>query len=198
VIREYFNSKADTWDETVTEKDTFKLQHMARRLGLAPCFTVLDVGTGTGVFLPYILGEIREAGRLVALDLADEMLLRAKAKSPAGDIEYLCADIMAIPLCDGIFDAVVCYSSFPHLQDKPKALAEIKRVLKISGRLFICHTSSRAEINQIHSQIPVVQNDLIPEAEEMKSMLFVAGFRQIEISEGSSSYLCFAVKPGLS
>ena len=195
MIRAYFNAKADTWDETIAERDTNRLRQMADRLPLQPGSTVLDVGTGTGVFLPFILEKIGSHGRIIALDVADQMLLKAKAKGFAGNVDYLCADIMDIPLGNEIFDAVVCYSSFPHFQDKPKALGEIYRVTRSGGYLFICHTSSRDAINEIHSSIPEVENDLIPDEDEMQIMLAKAGFIDIRIEDYRENYLCCARKP---
>ena len=194
MIRAYFNQRAAIWDEAIAEKDTARLKNMADRLHLKSGFTVLDVGTGTGVFLPFILEKIGSNSRIVALDVADEMLLRARAKGFNGNICYLCADIMDIPLDDAVFDAVICYSSFPHFQDKPKAFAEIYRVLKNGGRLSICHTSSRAQINEIHRSIEVVRHDTIPEKDEMLAMLSQAGFTEIQIDDESDSYLVSAVK----
>ena len=194
MIREYFNRQADTWDEAVAEKNTARLGRMAERLHLKPGFTVLDVGTGTGVLLPYILGEIGKYGRIVAIDIAEKMLLRARAKCFDENIDYLCTDVMAIPLGSDMFDAVVCYSSFPHFQDKPEALAEIYRVLKAGGRVSICHTSGRSVINDIHSQLPVVNNDIIPEADEMRLMMLSAGFTQIKIEDYEDSYLAAATR----
>ena len=62
MIRAYFNQRAAVWDETVAEKDTIKLERMAGRLNLGSGFTVLDVGTGTGVFLPFLLDRIGRNG----------------------------------------------------------------------------------------------------------------------------------------
>jgi len=195
MIRAYFNQKADTWDETIAEKDTTRLERMAGHLGLKPGFTVLDVGTGTGVFLPYLLSAIGKGGRVIAIDLADEMLLRGKSKGFDGNFDFLCADVMDVPVNNEIFDAVVCYSSFPHFQDKPKAFAEIYRVIKSGGRVSICHTRSRSEINEIHRQIPVVCNDTIPDRDEMQLMLSAAGFIDIKIEDNSDSYLATATRP---
>jgi len=195
VIRAYFNQMADTWDETISEKDITKLERMAQRLDLKPGSTVLDIGTGTGVFIPFLLNRIGKDGRLVALDIAEEMLKKAQAKGFNGDIKYLCADVTNIPLNDEIFDAVVCYSSFPHFHNKPKALNEIKRVTRRGGRLLICHTSSRAAINEIHRTIPAVQNDIIPDKSEMQEMLLTAGFVNIKVEDDSESYLATATKP---
>ncbi|MEA2085894.1 MAG: class I SAM-dependent methyltransferase [Chloroflexota bacterium] len=196
MIRAYFNQRAAIWDETAAEKDTTKLEQVAEHLNIEPGSTVLDVGTGTGVFVPFILSRIGKNGRLVCLDFAEEMLKRAQAKGFKGNIDYVCADIANSWLDAETFDAVVCYSSFPHFQDKPRALSEIYRVLKKGGRLFICHTSSRATINGVHRQIPEVQNDLIPPEDEVHQMLSEAGVTDINICDNSDSYLASARKPG--
>ena len=193
--RVYFNQRAAIWDETISERDTTKLERMARRLNIRPGATILDIGTGTGVFLPFLLNEVGKKGQIVALDFAEEMLGKAQAKGFNGNIAYLNADVTHIPLGEGIFDMVVCYSSFPHFQDKPRVLAEIKRVTKSGGELLICHTSSRARINQIHRQIPAVANDIVPDEGEMQIMLSMAGFTDIRLNDSGGSYLARARKP---
>ncbi len=195
MLREYFNGKADVWDRDVAEQDTGRLRRMVERLELKPGSVVLDVGTGTGIFLSYLLRSIGKKGKIVALDVAEGMLARARIKNIGGNIDCLQADIMEIPLRGGTFDSIVCYSSFPHFQDKQKALTEMRRVMKGGGRLFICHTSSRAEINKVHSQIPTVKNDILPDADEMRLLLSTTGFSGINVEEDSESYFASAVKP---
>ena len=195
MIRAYFNEKADVWDEAVAEKDSHKLEQMVQRFNLETGSAVLDVGTGTGVFLPYLLAIIGEKGRVVGLDVAERMLQQAYRKGFRGKVHYICGDIMTVPCGDGLFDAVVCYSSFPHFQDKPRAFREIYRVLKNGGRLLVCHTNSRTHINGIHSQLPVVSHDIIPDADEVREMLLDAGFTEIRIADEDDSYLASAMRP---
>jgi len=196
MIRTYFNQRAVVWDETSSETDMTRLELMVKRLNIKPGSTVLDVGSGTGVLIPFLLSRVGREGRLVALDFAEEMLDRARAKGFNG-VAYLHADVTSIPVGDEVFDVVVCYSSFPHFQDKLTALAEINRVTKGGGRLLICHTSSRAMINHFHRQIPAVAKDTIPDEPEMQLMLSVAGFTDIKIEDSSQSYLARARKPRL-
>jgi len=197
VIRTYFNQRATVWDETSSEKDTTKLERMAQRLNIEPGSTVLDVGSGTGVFIPFLLSRVGKKGRLVALDFAEEMLRQAQTKGFDGNIDYLHADVTSAPLLEGIFDVVVCYSSFPHFQDKSGTLSEVNRILKNGGKLFICHTSSRVRINEVHRQTPAVENDIIPDEGEMRIMLSMAGFTDIRIDDSNDSYLASAGKPNL-
>jgi len=194
VSKDFFNSRATTWDEKVAEKDVSKLEAMLARLDIKAGATVLDVGTGTGVFVPLLLKKIGREGKLVCLDFAEEMLKITRAKGFKGNISYLCADIENSHLADKSFDAVVCYSVFPHFRDKPKVLREINRLLKKEGQLFICHTSSRQAINEIHRSLPEVCDHLFPENEETHRMLSEAGFEDIRISDGEDDYLVSARK----
>jgi len=194
MTRSYFNSKADIWDEKIAEQDIDKLENMAKNLDIQPGCTVLDVGTGTGIFVPFLLNKVGNKGKLVCLDSAEKMLEKARKKNFIGDIEYICSDISNTQLGDEIFDAVVCYSSFPHFKNKANALKEIKRMLKKGGKLFICHTSSRSDINEIHQKIPELATDIIPEKREMWQLLSSAGFGQIDVRDEASSYLAKAEK----
>ncbi len=193
--KEFFNSRAATWDEKAAEKDTARLEAMAARLDIKAGATVLDVGTGTGVFTPFLLKKIGPEGKLVCLDFAEEMLKILMSKGFKGNISYICADIINSRLADKYFNAVVCYSVFPHFDDKVKAFKEIYRLLKEDGKLFICHTSSRQAINKIHKSIPEVCSHLFPENEDTHRMLSEAGFVDICIDEGKDYYLVSARRP---
>lgn len=194
--RDFFNSRAATWDEKVAEKDASRLKAMIARLDIEAGATVLDVGTGTGVFVPYLLKKIGREGKIVCLDFSENMLKIARAKGFTGNVQYLCADIENSRLPDKSFDTVVCYSVYPHFEDKPKAFKEIYRLLRKGGGLFICHTSSRQAINDIHRSTPEVCDHTFPENHETSRMLAGAGFEDISIEDGKEDYLVSARKSG--
>jgi len=196
MTRVFFNSQAAIWDDQCAEKDTAKLQSMANRLDIRSGDTVLDVGTGTGVFVPYLLKKIGQYGRMVCLDSAEEMLKLARAKQFKGRIQFICADIQSTPLPSSGFNAAVCYSTFPHLHDKTKALKEIFRLLKPGGRLFVAHTASRAVINTLHQNTPELTTDIFPEDGTVRALLTAAGLKDIRIESDDNSYLAVGVKPG--
>ncbi len=194
VSRKYFNDQADHWDETARNNDPQKLRTMADRLQIPQESWVLDVGTGTGVFLPYIKERVNHRGSIISMDYALNMLRIAKTKKDGNSIQYVCAEIETLRFCPELFDVVVCYSTFPHFHDKPHALSNIHRLLKPDGWLYICHTASRETINNIHQGIPDFQDHLLPEKEEMGSLLSDAGFQNFEINEQPDSYLVSARK----
>lgn len=75
--RGYFNARAATWDGHITDETRARLRAIVAGLGIAPGSTVLDVGTGTGVLLPFLAEAVGPEGRVVAVDFAPAMLARA-------------------------------------------------------------------------------------------------------------------------
>jgi ubiquinone/menaquinone biosynthesis C-methylase UbiE len=194
ISRDFFNQAAATWDATARNNDPEKLYKMVKRLNLPTDGWILDVGTGTGVFLPFIQREVNGKNRLVSMDYAINMLAIAKNKPAGKKGHYLCAEIETLRFIDGFFDCVICYSTFPHFHDKPAAIKNIFNILKPGGRLYICHTASREFINQIHINMADFQDHLIPEDEEMRKLILVSGFNDPSIEACADSYLLTAIK----
>lgn len=192
--RQYFNSRAGTWDDSARKNDPEKLRAMVRRLDLPNDGWILDVGTGTGVFLPYIKAAVNGKSRLFSMDFAINMVAIAKRKQPDSGIRFICAEIETLRFGSELFDSVVCYSTFPHFHDKPQALKNIHMNLKTGGCLYICHSASREAINQIHLNIPGLQDHLIPEDDEMRDLLIASGFLDHEIRSQEDYYLVSARK----
>jgi ubiquinone/menaquinone biosynthesis C-methylase UbiE len=194
VSRKYFNDLAENWDRSNHNNDLNKLKDLAKRLYFPPNGFILDVGTGTGVFLPQIKENLDGRGFLVSMDFAVKMIEIAKIKHAETGAFFICADIENLSFCAGLFDSVVCYSTFPHFHDKPLALKNIHACLKPGGHLYICHTSSREAINQIHSSIPDLRDHLIPDNAEMSDLLNFSGFNNHEIDAAKEYYLVTAEK----
>jgi len=193
--REYFNQLAGKWDKMTPEETRARLPQMIDYLAIKPGDTVLDVGGGTGILLPLLYNSAGARGKIVSLDIAEEMLKHARDNGHQGNIDFIHADVAAIPLAGEAFDLVICYSCFPHFPDKLKALAEMARVLRNRGRLAICHTASRQAINELHKSVGnVVENDTIPDEATMQKMLAASGLKPIEVRDESHRYLAIAAK----
>lgn len=108
---------------------------VAAEAGVQAGDRVLDVACGTGA-LTFAAAKIAgPAGSVVGLDANPEMLAVARRKSV--QIEWLEGEAEALPLSDNSFNAVVSQFGLMFFEDKPKALAEMMRVLKPNGRLAV-------------------------------------------------------------
>ena len=98
-------------------------------LHIGPGSRVLEVGAGTGKFIPVL----REAGGdIVAVEPIAEMREQLVRAHP--DVEALAGTAEAIPLPDASVDAMVCAQAF-HWFATRAALAEMHRVLVSGGML---------------------------------------------------------------
>ncbi len=94
---------------------------------------ILDLGTATGDGSAALRERFPEAV-IIALDLAENMLLRARDKHAATkQVEYLCADAMALPLVADSVDLVFCNLLLPACQVPARVLEEVSRVLRPGG-----------------------------------------------------------------
>lgn len=105
---------------------------------------VLDIGTGTGRLAGYVAKIVGPSGWVIGIDPLPLRVEIARTKSisnfdaRAGQAEDLSE------FSEATFDVVYLNSVFHWIADKPRALAEIKRILKPEGRVGLnCHDATR-------------------------------------------------------
>jgi len=97
-----------------------------------PGQSVLDLCCGQG----NLTAVISSSGAAVTgLDFSPTMLAIAAGTAPDADLHE--GDATAMPFADESFDAVVCNFGMMHIPDQPKALSEIRRVLRPDGRFLM-------------------------------------------------------------
>lgn len=194
-LREYFDELAPAWDELITDETRGRIAGIIDQLEIKPRCRVLDVGSGTGILLPFLKTIMRDEGMIVAIDISAEMLRQGKRKACRSMVDIAQADAMAIPLADGSVDIAICYSVFPHFYDKVRALTQMARVLKETGALVICHTMSRAMINDLHQSIGgIVADHTLPDEHELRKQVEQAGLRITHFEDREERYLVIAEK----
>jgi len=194
-LQEYFDQLAPTWDKEHTLERLNCLGNIIKELGIKHGYYVLDIGSGTGVLLPFLITELGDEGKIVALDFSAEMLIQAQAKNFPPIVGFAQADVLAIPLADNSVDLAICNSAFPHFNDKTKALEEIVRVLRNNGRLVICHTMSREILNRLHQSIGgIVAGDLLPDESQLRGLIKQGGLRVTHFEDSPERYLVIAEK----
>jgi ubiquinone/menaquinone biosynthesis C-methylase UbiE len=194
-LQEYFDQLAPTWDKELTPERLKCLGNIVRELGIKPGYHMLDIGSGTGVLLPFLITEVGKEGKIVALDFSAEMLVQAQAKNFPPIVGFAQADVNAIPLADNSVDMAICNSAFPHFGDKVKALKEIARALKNNGRMVICHTMSREMLNRLHQSVGgIVANDLLPDEFQLRALTKQAELKITRFEDNPERYLVIADK----
>ncbi len=193
----YFNEQANTWDERFhTPNLSHFLEKLVPQFGLEPGQNILDVGTGTGVLIPYLIREVGPAGSVTAIDYSENMIQICKTKhSHLKNVSVELKNIEEDAFPTESFDAVICFGLFPHLEHQQKALQNINHLLKPGGALIIAHALSSEELQAHHNNASsAVVHDVLPEEAEMKQLLEQTGFEGIGIKDEPGFYLCIAHK----
>lgn len=121
---------------------------------------ILDLGCGTGISTR----QLAKVGSVIGCDPDLRMLEAAKKMS---NQKYEVGSADKIPFGDSIFDVVTAFAAF-HWFDDRKSIAEIKRVLKPGGLIFIVNKTGikswgegyrRAIITSIGRGVAHFQND---------------------------------------
>jgi len=110
---------------------------------------VLELGCGPGRLWAENLGHIPSGWEITLTDFSPGMLDEAHRNlAGARPFAFELADAQALPF-DGAFDAVIANHMLYHVPDLPRALAEIRRVLRPSGR-FYATTVGDTHLRELH------------------------------------------------
>lgn len=100
---------------------------------------LLDLGCGMGQDVLALARYVGSIGRVVGVDRSETMIEEA-SKSSAGlelPIEFRAGDAYALDFPDATFDACRADRVFHHLEDPPRAMAELVRVARPGGRIVL-------------------------------------------------------------
>lgn len=132
-MRAYYNSSTAYLEDLARHDDhyldhyvTFVCQHVA--LGS----TVLDLGCGTGRSAQLLCERGYHA---IGVDFSRLFLRHGRGQSPAQPL--ICADLLDLPVGDGLVDAVAGMNFIEHITDVPRCLREAWRVLRPGGRMLL-------------------------------------------------------------
>lgn len=141
VNRALWRERGEIWSLAAPEgrsTDDRLNQELIAAAGLAPGQTVLDIAGGSGDPTISIASHIGERGRVIACDLAAEMLAGARrraARLGLANITCAVADMESLAFADGSFDAVTCRFGLMFPPGRESAVAEALRVVKPGGRV---------------------------------------------------------------
>jgi demethylmenaquinone methyltransferase/2-methoxy-6-polyprenyl-1,4-benzoquinol methylase len=125
---DHFKLVAPFYERVIPPPDLGRLKHL---LNLPIQGPMLDVGGGTGRVSTQLLPFV---GELVLTDVSFGMLQQAKRK---GNLLMSLAYAELLPFPAESFERILVVDALHHFADQHKAIAELIRVLKPSGRLVI-------------------------------------------------------------
>lgn len=140
-IRERFTETANIFAHNVRRLRSEEAGLLAERatadLANPEKVLAIDLACGPGTYTRPLAARVRKA---IGADLTPAMVEKARAEAARDgitNIEFICADIYALPFADGSAGIVSCGYAFHHMTDPSRALAEMARVAQPGGRLAI-------------------------------------------------------------
>jgi SAM-dependent methyltransferase len=122
-------------------------QDLVTRVQARPPARLLEIAAGTGAVTRALAAALPETVAITATDLNPGMLAQARSRPISRTIEWGLADVTNLPFPDAAFDTVVCQFGAMFFPDKPRAFAEVKRVLATGGR-FLFNVWTELESNE--------------------------------------------------
>ena len=106
-------------------------------LDVRPGMEIVELGCGSGFYTIAVAESIQPTGIVFAVDIQQEMLDKLRVRmedAGVSNIIPVLADAEGqIPLDDEMADAVFSVAVLPEIPDPPKALLQVKRLLKEDG-----------------------------------------------------------------
>lgn len=129
---ELWSERARDWAELQEPQHRHKYEDAIRRTRLGPGQVVLDLGCGAGLFCRL---AVDAGASVVGIDAAAALVEIARERVPDGRFDV--GDIQPLPYPDCSVDVVTAFNSLQFLPDPPGALAEVYRVTKPGGRVYV-------------------------------------------------------------
>jgi SAM-dependent methyltransferase len=158
---------------------------------------LLDYGCGVGDLMRVLAG-LGARGSFTGCDVSTGMLDEAARRWPAGagPAPALSAqDGARTPFADGQFDVATVSAVLHHVpvEDRPAVYAELGRVLKPGGRLYVFeHNPRNPLVRHVIARTPIDANAILLDANEVQDGLLGSGRWELE-----TDYLMF-MPPGIA
>lgn len=141
---------------------------VVRLLEAAPGHTVVDLGTGTGYFLPFLSVAVGDDGHVLALDSEAAMVEHVQRRAEREGLANVEARIVpadAIDLEARSVDRILVVDTWHHFQDRARYAARLREALRLGGELLVVDFTLESP------EGPAVEHRLPPErvAEELRS-----------------------------
>ena len=148
---------------------------------------VVDLGSGAGFDAFIVSPIVGEKGKVIGVDLSDDMLKLAKKNAKKGNydnVEFLKGDIEALPIEDNIADRIISNCVINLSTKKGEVYKEAFRVLKPGGKITISDIILERELPDFVKESLAGHIACVSGAEKLDDYLGYikdAGFKNIKI-----------------
>jgi SAM-dependent methyltransferase len=115
-------------------------QAIVDRLDLKPGMDVADIGTGTGVHLPFLASKVLPSGKAYAVDIVPKFIAHIEQQARSNDWTnvrpVLCTERSVELPADSVDVAFIC-NVYHHFEFPKDTLASIHAALRSGGRLIL-------------------------------------------------------------
>ncbi len=171
----HFDTRIDLFRQPIPDSIQARTRSIVRAARLDRNATVLDVGTGLGVLIPYLLEQGVLADNIVGCDLSRSMLAVARSRFPS--VRFWQGDFLDLPPMGwddknlkGRFSSTAIFfnACFANLFDSEAAVAQAARLLAPKGRIVISHPLGSGFVASLHAGQPDVVPNLLPKRGELE------------------------------
>ena len=132
-VSDNFNVIADCYNHTALRFFPFCADRLVEIVKPKTDYKILDVATGTGVVAIAMAQAVKASGRVMAIDLSENMLAQAGQsvqKMGLSNVDFFKMDAEVLDFESNYFDAVTCSFGLFFMPDMSAALREWQRVTK--------------------------------------------------------------------
>ena len=155
---------------------------------LRPGEVVVDLGSGAGFDCLLAARQVGPAGRVIGVDMTQEMLAKARANAArlgVTNVEFRLGEIEHLPVADAAADVVISNCVVNLVPDKAQVWREAFRVLKPGGRVAVSDVVAIAPLPEDLRADPGLicgcVSGAIP-ADGVAALLHAAGFVEVEVA----------------
>jgi arsenite methyltransferase len=149
--------------------------------------TVVDLGSGAGFDCFLAAREVGESGRVIGVDMTQEMLDKAREnarKGGYGNVEFRLGEIENLPVADNAADIVISNCVINLSPDKGRVFQEALRILKPGGRLMVSDLVLLKELPAAIRESVAAYTGCVAGAlmkDDYLEKMSAAGFQKVEI-----------------
>ncbi|PSN18939.1 bifunctional demethylmenaquinone methyltransferase/2-methoxy-6-polyprenyl-1,4-benzoquinol methylase UbiE [filamentous cyanobacterium CCP5] len=128
---------------------------------------VLDICCGSGDVALLLAQQVGAAGQVEGLDFSHQQLAVARQRPQPDNITWVEGNALDLPYAEGSFDAATMSYGLRNLSDIPRALAELRRVLKPDKKAAILDFHRPRSIPMQQFQRWYLHQVVVPTAERL-------------------------------